>query len=276
MLGQYDGYRDVAGIAYYSDTDTLDFAARLWASTPIAGAACRSCCGTPASASPTSQQRVTLTLTRPPDGLVDDPPPTAISLSLKGSGELDITVVVKRPGPDIAFSSRAAPLPLMESDVPDLPAYSTLIRDVLVGDRSLFTSSDGLAAAWRVISPLLERRPDVQGYTPGSWGPAAAMALAGLWLAPRRASAGRAVEAEPVLNGIAPWATTAVHQAGLLERGVRGWRAPARAGPRGARRSAARRCARVAEPQEPAGRRRGTPADVEQAQATARRQHPAA
>jgi len=78
-------------------------------------------------------------------------------------------VVVKKPGPDIAFSSRAAPLPLMESDGPDLPAYATLIRDVLVGDRSLFTSSDGLAAAWRVISPLLEHRPDVQGYDPGSW-----------------------------------------------------------------------------------------------------------
>ena len=60
-----------------------------------------------------SEQRVTLALTRPPDDLVDDPPPTAISLSLKGSGELDITVVTKRPGPDIAFSSRGAPLPLI-------------------------------------------------------------------------------------------------------------------------------------------------------------------
>ena len=100
-------------------------------------------------------------------------------MTLKGSGELDITVVIKKPGPDIAFSSRAAPLPLMESDALDLPAYSTLIRDVLVGDRSLFTSSDGLEAAWHVISPLLEHRPDVQGYAPGSWGPAAATALAG-------------------------------------------------------------------------------------------------
>ena len=88
-------------------------------------------------------------------------------------------MVVKKAGPDIAFSSRAAPPPLMESDGLDLPAYSTLIRDVLVGDRSLFTSSDGLAAAWRVISPLLEHRPDVQGYDPGSWGPAAAAALVG-------------------------------------------------------------------------------------------------
>ena len=176
VLGQYDGYRDVEGVADDSDTDTL-IAARLWVDTDRWR-------GVPfllrtGKRLAVSEQRVTLTLTRPPDDLVEDPPPTAISLSLKGSGELDITVVIKKPGPDIAFSSRAAPLPLMESDGPDLPAYSTLIRDVLVGDRSLFTSSDGLAAAWRVISPLLEHRPDVQGYAPGSWGPAAATALAG-------------------------------------------------------------------------------------------------
>jgi glucose-6-phosphate 1-dehydrogenase len=176
VLGQYDGYRDVESIADDSDTDTF-IAARLWVDTDRWR-------GVPfllrtGKRLAVSEQRVTLTLTRPPDDLVEDPPPTAISLSLKGSGELDITVVIKKPGPDIAFSSRAAPLPLMESDAPDLPAYSTLIRDVLVGDRSLFTSSDGLAAAWRVISPLLEQRPDVQGYAPGSWGPAAATALAG-------------------------------------------------------------------------------------------------
>ena len=176
VLGQYDGYRDVKGVADDSDTDTF-IAARLWVDTDRWR-------GVPfllrtGKRLAVSEQRVTLMLTRPLDDLVADPPPTAISLSLKGSGELDITVVIKKPGPDIAFSTRAAPLPLSDRDGPDLPAYSTLIRDVLVGDRSLFTSSDGLAAAWRAISPVLEHRPDVQGYAQGSWGPAAATALAG-------------------------------------------------------------------------------------------------
>jgi glucose-6-phosphate 1-dehydrogenase len=176
VLGQYDGYRDVKGVADDSDTDTF-IAARLWVDTDRWR-------GVPfllrtGKRLAVSEQRVTLMLTRPLDDLVADPPPTAISLSLKGSGELDITVVIKKPGPDIVFSTRAAPLPLSDRDGPDLPAYSTLIRDVLVGDRSLFTSSDGLAAAWRAISPVLEHRPDVQGYAQGSWGPAAATALAG-------------------------------------------------------------------------------------------------
>jgi glucose-6-phosphate 1-dehydrogenase len=176
VLGQYDGYRDVEGIADDSDTDTF-IAARLWVDTDRWR-------GVPfllrtGKRLAVSEQRVTLTLTRPPDDLVADPPPTAISLSLKGPGELDITVVIKKPGPDIAFSTRAAPLPLTDHEGPELPAYATLIRDVLAGDRSLFTSSDGLAAAWRVISPVLEHRPDVQGYVQGSWGPAAGTELAG-------------------------------------------------------------------------------------------------
>ena len=88
-------------------------------------------------------------------------------------------MVTKKPGPDIALTTARPRCRSRDGDGPDLPAYATLIRDVLVGDRSLFTSSEGLAAAWRVLSPLLEHRPDVQGYAPGSWGPAAATALAG-------------------------------------------------------------------------------------------------
>jgi glucose-6-phosphate 1-dehydrogenase len=88
-------------------------------------------------------------------------------------------VIAKKPGPEIALEAGTAPLPLSRDNGPDLPAYATLIRDVLSGDRSLFTSSEGLAAAWRVLAPLLENRPQVQPYPQGSWGPDAAAELAG-------------------------------------------------------------------------------------------------
>jgi glucose-6-phosphate 1-dehydrogenase len=176
VLGQYDGYRDVDGVADDSDTDTL-IAARLWVDTDRWR-------GVPfllrtGKRMAVSEQRVTLLLKPPADGPVDEVPRTTISLSLKGSGELDITVVTKKPGPDITFTTRAAPLPLSNGDGLDLPAYSTLLRDVLVGDRSLFTSSEGLEATWRVLAPVLQNRPDVQPYAQGSWGPEAATALAG-------------------------------------------------------------------------------------------------
>jgi glucose-6-phosphate 1-dehydrogenase len=175
VLGQYEGYRDVQGVAADSDTDTF-IAARLWVDTDRWQ-------GVPfllrtGKRLAVSEQRVTLVLTPAEGGPVNDPPPTAISLSLKGSGELEIEVVTKRPGPGVALATGFAPLPLSDADGPDLPAYATLIRDVLDGDRSLFTSSQGLAAAWRALTPLLDHRPPVLPYAPGSWGPDAATELA--------------------------------------------------------------------------------------------------
>ena len=65
-----------------------------------------------------------------------------------------------------------------------LPPYVRLIHDVLIGDRSLFTRPDGLAAVWKVAAPLLDNPPKAAPYAPGSWGPAQARELIapGRWL----------------------------------------------------------------------------------------------
>jgi glucose-6-phosphate 1-dehydrogenase len=55
----------------------------------------------------------------------------------------------------------------------------SLLHDVLTGDRSLFTTSGGLAAAWAAFAPLQQRRPQVHTYAPGSWGPVEAGVLGG-------------------------------------------------------------------------------------------------
>jgi glucose-6-phosphate 1-dehydrogenase len=48
-----------------------------------------------------------------------------------------------------------------------------LIHDVMLGDRMLFTTSDGIERLWEVSEPLLEDPPRVHSYEPGSWGPKA-------------------------------------------------------------------------------------------------------
>jgi glucose-6-phosphate 1-dehydrogenase len=60
---------------------------------------------------------------------------------------------------------------------------------VLIGDRSLFTRPDGLAAVWKVRRALLTSPPKVASYPAGSWGPAAARTLVapGRWLLGHRA-----------------------------------------------------------------------------------------
>jgi glucose-6-phosphate 1-dehydrogenase len=56
------------------------------------------------------------------------------------------------------------------------PAYETLLLDVMIGEATLFTRSDEVEAAWRVIDPLLDywdaNSPEqMPTYAAGTWGP---------------------------------------------------------------------------------------------------------
>ncbi|MFC7959874.1 glucose-6-phosphate dehydrogenase [Rhodococcoides kroppenstedtii] len=177
VLGQYRGYTEVEGIADDSTTDTY-VAARLWVDTDrwrdvpfllrtgkMLG---------------TSTQRVSLVFRRP-DGPVKHLPEdgAVLSFDLSGDGRVDIAMTVKEPGPgeDLGIGRMSLDLSTV-SDAEPLSPYSRLILDVLDGDRSLFTRPDGLAKVWEVAAPLLNARPDVSPYEPGSMGPDEATALA--------------------------------------------------------------------------------------------------
>ena len=41
----------------------------------------------------------------------------------------------------------------------------------MLGDQSLFTSSDGIERLWEISEPLLQDPPPVEPYARGSWGP---------------------------------------------------------------------------------------------------------
>jgi glucose-6-phosphate 1-dehydrogenase len=178
VLGQFQGYRDLDGVADDSTTDTF-VAARLWVDTDRWR-------GVPfllrtGKRMARSAQRVSLRLrtpTGPVAGVPDDG--NVVSLSLSGSGSLDISLITKKPGPDLVLARADATLDLKQvrGGTP-LPPYVSLLHDVLTGDRSLFTTRDGLAGAWAAFAPLQERPPRVHPYEPGSWGPSEAAALAG-------------------------------------------------------------------------------------------------
>jgi glucose-6-phosphate 1-dehydrogenase len=50
-------------------------------------------------------------------------------------------------------------------------AYETLLRDVMIGDQTLFVSAEFTETAWRLYDPLLTGKRDVHFYSAGSWGP---------------------------------------------------------------------------------------------------------
>ena len=81
-------------------------------------------------------------------------------------------------GPALITEEAKAAIPLAGLQGADpLPPYVRLIHDVIIGDRSLFTRPDGLAAVWEVANPLLTNPPEVIPYPQGSWGPEQAQAL---------------------------------------------------------------------------------------------------
>ena len=184
VLGQFDGYRDVPGVNAQSDRDTF-VAARLWIdSDRWRGVPFYLRTGKRMAA---SAQRVSLILREPPGPLSGRLPRDAnvLCFSLAGDGEIDLSLVTKKPGPALELDVAHANISLNRlSGADPLPPYVRLIHDVLIGDRSLFTRPDGLAAVWDVAEPLLSSPPQVRPYAPGSWGPAQAgdLIAPGRWL----------------------------------------------------------------------------------------------
>jgi glucose-6-phosphate 1-dehydrogenase len=177
VLGQHTGYKQIKGVRRGSDTDTY-VAARMWIDNPrwrgvpfLLRTGKRMAAG---------EQRVNVIL-RNPDGPFGKLPPqsSVLSFSLTGDGELDLSLLAKKPGVALDLAPATVRLPLSQlPEAEPLPPYARLIHDVLLGDRALFTRPDGLSATWKVIQPLLDNRPKPVAYQPGSWGPAAARALA--------------------------------------------------------------------------------------------------
>jgi len=179
VLGQYRSYRETEGVPDDSQTDTF-VAARMWVDTDRWQ-------GVPfllrtGKKMATSAQRVSL-IFKPSDGPVHSSGgnTNALIFDLKGNGAIEIQMTVKKPGPEPLPAESCSTLHLENVSAGSMTAYTSLIYDVLAGDRSLFTSSAGLEAAFKAFAPVLaaDTRPAIQIYDDGGWGPAAADALTG-------------------------------------------------------------------------------------------------
>jgi glucose-6-phosphate 1-dehydrogenase len=178
VVGQFDGYRDIKDVPDDSRTETF-VAARLWVDNDrwegIPFLLRTGKCMTE------SHQRVSIQFKEPSQRVPGLPAGgNTLGFELSGDGEIDLSLVTKRPGPSEDLATGSARLPIGQAfHTPALPAYSRLIHDVLLGDRSLFTRPDGLRHVWEVAGALLEDKPVPRRYARGSWGPREARALAG-------------------------------------------------------------------------------------------------
>jgi glucose-6-phosphate 1-dehydrogenase len=88
-------------------------------------------------------------------------------------GSIHAHFMTKEPGPQMLIEPAEMTFRYRDSfqAANNLEAYEHLILEAMLGNRSLFTRSDGIERLWEVAAPLLDNPPPVQTYAKGSWGP---------------------------------------------------------------------------------------------------------
>jgi len=178
VRGQYIGYREEAGVAPESETETftamrLEVDSWRWAGVPWiirAGKALES-----------TVTEAVVEFARPPRPLFADadcrPGPNRMVFRTKPDDGISLSMQAKRPGP--AMVSQPIELHLEHDRPKGRDAYDRLLGDALRGDPSLFARQDGVMEAWRVVDDTLSGCRPVVPYERGTWGPSSADSLLG-------------------------------------------------------------------------------------------------
>lgn len=103
--------------------------------------------------------------------------PNKLLITLQPSEGFSLCFSVKSPGRPFQLSDHALQFDYGKAFGPLPDAYETLLRDVMIGDQTLFVSADFTETAWRLYDPVLRGERPVHFYSAGMWGPREADAL---------------------------------------------------------------------------------------------------
>jgi len=188
VRGQYRGYREIAGVAPRSSTETycalrLEIHNSRWAGVPFFIRA--------GKRMPVTQTELRVVFKAPPKL-------TFLPEGRRGSAPSQVVVKID-PATGIRISLDALRADSPDPEEIDLDMefgeeggegptpYEVLLSAALRGDSSEFTRQDSVEETWRIVQPLLQHPPAPKPYVPGSWGPRAAEQLTrdyGGWRSP--------------------------------------------------------------------------------------------
>jgi glucose-6-phosphate 1-dehydrogenase len=179
VRGQYRGYRDEDGVAAESDTETFVAVKAFvdnwrWEGVPFylrSGKRLEE-----------SRHLLTIAFAKPPrrmfpldcDQVAESFGHDHLTFELGDPGSISASFLAKVPGPTIELGEahmRFSYADTFGGAEEALDAYERLIHDVMMGDRTLFTSSGAIERLWEISAPVLEAPPATLAYEPGSWGP---------------------------------------------------------------------------------------------------------
>jgi glucose-6-phosphate 1-dehydrogenase len=183
VRAQYRGYRQAEGVA--PDSQTPTFAALKlsvdnwrWQGVPFY---LRS-----GKAMATKTSEINIVFKCPPHLMFDLPNgrdliSNQLSICIQPNEGINLKFETKVP--DSLQDTRSVEMGFEYStyfgDKPLPDAYERLILDAVKGDASLFTRSDSIEAAWKLVDPVIQGwethgQPPLVFYEPGSWGPSEA------------------------------------------------------------------------------------------------------
>jgi glucose-6-phosphate 1-dehydrogenase len=177
VRGQYEGYREIDGVADDSTTETyaalrLEIDNWRWSGVPFFLRTGKFL--------PIMQTELRLVFKRPPRlgfaGWARRPEPDQLVIRLDPSTGLRLLVDAQ------CGESRDPQQIHLDQDFgmegADLPApYEVLLHAAMQGESTRFTRQDSVEETWRIMQPLLDSPPEVHEYAKGSWGPEAGRRL---------------------------------------------------------------------------------------------------
>ena len=162
VRGQYAGYREEEGVA--ADSETEPFFLRS------------------GKRMAEDHHVVTVAFSRPPrrmfpldcNQIAEAFGRDHLTFELGDPGSIEASFLAKVPGPALRLGEAHMRFSYADSfGGPEqaLDAYERLIHDVMVGDRTLFTTSEAIERLWEVADPAMRDPSPLRFYEPGSWGP---------------------------------------------------------------------------------------------------------
>ena len=165
VRGQYAGYRDEDGVAADSDTETFVAVKAFvdnwrWEGVPFYLRTGKRLAE--------SNHLLTIAFAQPPrrmfpldcDQIAESFGHDHLTFELGDPGSISASFLAKVPGPTIELGEAHMQFSYADTfggDEQALDPYERLIHDVMVGDRTLFTSSDAIERLWEISEPVLER-----------------------------------------------------------------------------------------------------------------------
>ena len=176
VRGQYVGYRDIEGVSPDSETETF-IALKCyidnwrWAGVPFYLRTGKRLAE--------GARIISIAFKEPPRSMfpagsgVGDHGPDHLTFDLADRAKMSLSFYGKRPGPGMKLDKLSMQFAMSDTGWAGsvLEAYERLIYDAVRGDRTLFTTAQGIERLWELSAALLENPPVVRPYAQGSWGP---------------------------------------------------------------------------------------------------------